>query len=306
MTDVNNPRWQRLFGALVGGDDEVARQQLEILTLESPDDLRRFDAESLLLARSGRPRAAVRALLAAAGLESSSLNSSSPATAESTIARLTDPPDRLRIAAVGGTARHATCFLGGTLADADWQDVAASQLGFLQVELRRLRAAGASLDHTAWEQSAWRGADFSRGRAATSQWHTCSWAGVIANAADLSGARFDRHVFDTCQLMNTSFDRAVFSRSEFRSCELLGASFAGALMIGVSFRPAGASLAPLGHVDFRGAWLIDCDLSGADLEGAAWEGAVLLRTSFDPGFLPAIAQARVVAATGGPHGRSGG
>lgn len=285
MTSMVDQRFGRLFAALAARDLETARQQLDTLAREAPGDRRLGDAAAGIAALTGRLTAIPGHLSTAAGAVSSGSADFPPIAAPyhppSTV--LTDHPDQHTLRRIPPQTHATTVIQETAIANADWSGLAIAELAFAAAEFSHLRVGEARLDSTVWDRCAWNAVDFSRGEGEGMSWSDSTWAGVIANGANLSDSRWHRHQFRLSQLMNADFGGAVLSEVRFDNCEVLGARFESATLIRVRFGNQHGTELPLGQVSFREAMLVDCDLSGADLTGADFTGAVVIHTAINPG-----------------------
>jgi uncharacterized protein YjbI with pentapeptide repeats len=283
MPSHSPERFARLFAALDARDLATAAQQIAALRRDVPSDVRLGDAAARMAALTGDYAQIVPYLAAAAGVPAPRMDTP-PVTGPITpVTTIVDPPDQYALRGIGPEMRGQSLVRNTAVTNSDWSGLHLAGLAFMNVRALRLVAGDVRLEDTWWENCEWNGVDFSRGAGEGMAWGGSRWAGVVANGARMARSRWHRQHFSSCQFMNADFGGTILSETRFDSCELLGARFGGAALLRVRFEHGVMNQAPLGQVDFRGAWLIDCDLTRADLYGADFTGAMLVHTAMPPG-----------------------
>lgn len=104
-------------------------------------------------------------------------------------------------------------------------------------------------------------------------WNNCNQAGLVANEANLVGAKISNARLDTAQLVSAKLAGVDFRYSSINMGNLHNADLSHASLVGATLRNADLSGSQLIHADLSYA-----NLSGADISGANFEGAVLDNT----------------------------
>ncbi|GMQ84342.1 MAG: hypothetical protein BMS9Abin06_1131 [Gammaproteobacteria bacterium] len=94
-------------------------------------------------------------------------------------------------------------------------------------------------------------------------WNNCNQTGLVANHADLIGARISNAHMDTAQLFGARLVGANIEYSNLNLSNLRQADLSHARLVGATLRGA----------DLRNSTLVNADLSYANLSGASIEGA---------------------------------
>ncbi len=198
---------------------------------------------------------------------------------------------------VGAVLKRVDLTGGAHFAQTDWSDADASDVAFVDADLKGLACRGTRLERSVFVRCNFEGVDFSAAKFARAVFVKPKGAGAAFRGAefagsafvggsDLRGADFNGAEITTtfmrpANLDGARFDRARLKEADLSECTLQQSSFAMATAVDSRFIRADLSQARFASTSLMNSNLQKANLEGADLRDANLYGADLARVAVD-------------------------
>jgi len=198
---------------------------------------------------------------------------------------------------VGAVLRRADLTGGASFEQTDWSQADASDVTFVDADLKGLLCRGTNLERSVFVRSDFEGVDFSEAKFARAVFVKPKGAGAAfrgaefkgsafvggsdLRGADFTGAEISTTFMRPANLDSARFDRARLKEADLSECSLQQASFVMARAVDSRFIRATLSKARLASASLMNSNLQKANLEGADFRDANLYAADLARVVVD-------------------------